>query len=148
VLLTDGDRIRNLLAEYCDLVDAGDLEGVGLLMADASLHTLDGTEIARGAEGVTTLYRSLVKLHEDGTPRTQHLVSNVHLTPLDDGTVKAQSVFVVLQATDTLPLQPVITGRYVDVFAPTADGGWRFSQRAFGPALTGNLTEHMEIELS
>jgi ketosteroid isomerase-like protein len=147
-VLTDGDQIRNLLAEYCDLVDAGDLEGVGLLMADASLHTLDGTEIARGAEAITDLYRGLVKLHADGTPRTQHLVTNVHLTPQDDGTVKAQSVFVVLQATDRLPLQPVITGRYVDVLEPRPDGGWRFARRAFGPALTGTLTEHMEIELS
>lgn len=147
-MLTDGDQIRNLLAEYCELVDAGDLEGVGLLMADASLHTLDGTEIARGAEAVTALYRGLVKIHTDGTPRTQHLVTNVHLTPQADGTVQALSVFVVLQATDDLPLQPVITGRYVDVFAPTGEGGWRFARRAFGPSLTGNLTQHMEIALS
>lgn len=147
-MLTDGDQIRNLLAEYCDLVDAGDLEGVGLLMADASLHTLDGTEIARGAEAVTALYRSLVKIHGDGTPRTQHLVTNVHLTPQDDGTVQALSVFVVLQATDDLPLQPVITGRYVDLFAPTSDGSWRFARRSFGPSLTGNLTQHMEIALT
>ena len=148
MLLTDGDLIRNLLAEYCDLVDAGDLEAVGLLMADASLHTLDGTEIARGAQGVTDLYRGIVKIHEDGTPRTQHVVTNVHLTPQDDGTVEAQSVFLVLQATDQLPLQPVITGRYVDLFARDAHGGWRFARRAFGPTLTGNLTQHMEIELS
>lgn len=146
-MLTDGDLIRNLLADYCDLVDGGDLDGVGLLMADASLHTLDGTEIARGAEGVTDLYRGIVKLHEDGTPRTQHVVTNVHLTPQDDGTVVSRSVFVVLQATEQLPLQPVITGRYVDVFAPDGDGGWRFARRAFGPSLTGNLTQHMEIEL-
>jgi ketosteroid isomerase-like protein len=145
--LSDGDLIRNLLAEYCELIDAGDLDGVGLLMADASLHTLDGTEIARGAQGVTDLYRGIVKLHEDGTPRTQHLVTNVHLTAHDDGTVEANSVFLVLQATEQLPLQPVITGRYVDVFAPDGDGGWRFARRAFGPTLTGNLTQHMEIEL-
>ncbi len=147
-MLTAGDQIRNLLEEYCDLVDAGDLEGVGVLMADAGLHTLDGTEIARGAREVTDLYRSLVQLHDDGTPRTQHVVSNVRLTPQDDGPVQSQSVFVVLQATEELPLQPVITGRYVDLFAPDGEGGWRFARRAFGPALTGNLTQHMEIELS
>ena len=146
-MLSDGDLIRNLLAEYCDLVDSGDLDGVGLLMADASLHTLDGTEIARGAQGVTDLYRGIVKLHADGTPRTQHVVTNVHLTQQDDGTVESHSVFVVLQATEGLPLQPVITGRYVDVLAPTGDGGWRFARRAFGPSLTGDLTHHMEIEL-
>jgi len=146
-VLTDGDKIRNLLAEYADLVDAGDLEGVGRLMAGASLHTLDGTEIARGAEAVTALYSGLVKLHEDGTPRTQHLVTNVHLTEQRDGTVQSLSVFVVLQATDGVPLQPVITGRYVDLFEPAGDGGWRFLRRAFGPSLTGNLTQHMEIAL-
>jgi len=146
-VLNDGDLIRNLLAEYCDLVDAGDLEGVGKLMADASLHTLDGAEIARGAEAVTDLYRGIVKIHEDGTPRTQHVVSNVRLHPQDDGTVEARSVFVVLQATGMLRLQPVITGRYVDVFAPTGGGGWRFARRSFGPTLTGTLDQHMEISL-
>ena len=144
-MLTDGDRIRNLLAEYCALVDAGDLDGVGRLMADATLHTLDGTEIARGAEGVTELYRGLVKLHEDGTPRTQHLVSNVHIgDPSPSGEVEVRSVFVVLQAVEGLPLQPVITGRYVDSVAPVGIGGWKFVRRAFGPGLTGDLSHHME----
>jgi hypothetical protein len=147
-VLTEGDRIRNLLAEYCALVDAGDLDGVGRLMTDASLHSLDGTEIARGAAGVAALYRGLVKLHGDGTPRTQHVVSNVRIgDPSPSGEVEVRSVFVVLQALEGLALQPVITGTYVDVVARDDAGDWRFVRRAFGPGLTGDLSHHMEIAL-
>lgn len=150
-VLTDADRIRNLLAEYCDLVDAGDLDGVGRLMEAASLHTLDGTEIARGAAAVTALYRGLVRIHEDGTPRTQHLVTNSRFAEPDaDGTVEVRSVFTVFQAVDgALALQPVMTGRYVDRFAPDPAElhGWRFVRRAFGPGLSGTLSHHLEIAL-
>ena len=71
--LSAPDQIRNLLGRYCALVDAGDFEGVGKLLGHASVQAEDGTELANGAEAVAALYRGLVKIHPDGTPRTQHL---------------------------------------------------------------------------
>ena len=47
--VTDGDRIRNLLGRYCDLMDAGDWPGIGALFARGRLVTEDGTELAAGA---------------------------------------------------------------------------------------------------
>ena len=145
--LTDGDRIRGLLATYCRLIDAGDFAGVGALMADAVLETEDGTRIAAGAAEVERLYRGLVKLHEDGTPGTQHVVANTAFDePGADGTVRVTSTYLVFQALPEVPLQPIVTGTYVDRFA-AADGHWRFVERRFGIGRSGVLEHHLTITL-
>lgn len=145
--LTDADRIRNLLGTYCRLVDTGDFGGVGRLMADARLCDEHGTVIATGADEVESLYAGLVRRQEDGTPMTQHVVANtVFDEPDADGTVRVTSTYVVLQATAELPLQPVITGTYVDTFAPGGPGGWRFRERRFGIGRSGNLAHHLTTE--
>jgi hypothetical protein len=145
--LSDADRIRNLLGRYCRLVDAGDFEGVGRLMARARLCTEDGAVVSTGADEAAALYRSTVRLHDDGTPRTQHVVSNtVFDTVLDDptrDTVVARSTYVVLQATDSLPLQPIVTGRYVDTFKRDDYGEWQFAERRFTIGLTGDTSQHL-----
>ncbi|HYF74207.1 MAG TPA: nuclear transport factor 2 family protein [Nocardioides sp.] len=147
--LTDGDRIRGLLGSYCRLIDAGDFAGVGALMAHAVLRTDDGTVLATGAEEVERLYAGLVRLHEDGTPGTQHVVANTSFDePAADGSVTATSTYLVLQALPQLPLQPIITGTYVDTFAPdAATGGWRFAERRFGIGRSGVLEHHLTITL-
>lgn len=152
MLLTDGDRIRGLLATYCRLIDAGDFRGVGEMMAHAVLKTEDGTVIATGAEEVERLYSGLVKLHEDGTPGTQHLVGNTSFDePGADGSVTVRSSYLVLQALPGLPLQPIITGSYVDRFVTGAwagpGGGWRFAERQFGIGRAGTLDQHLTITL-
>src|SRR3712207_2372329 len=102
--LTDGDHVRGLLGRYCQLIDAGDFAGVGALMADAVLCTEDGTPIARGAAEVEKLYAGLVQLHDDGTPGTQHLVTNTVLEERQDGALTARSTYVVLQALPQLQI--------------------------------------------
>lgn len=142
--LTDGDRIRSLLGDYCRLVDTADFAGVGALMADAVLCGEDGTPLARGADAIARFYAGIVRLHEDGTPRTQHVVANTAFDePGPDGMVVATSTYVVLQAVPGLPLQPVITGTYVDTFAQDDTGRWRFTERRFGLGLTGSLQHHL-----
>jgi hypothetical protein len=152
VQLTDGDRIRGLLATYCRLIDAGDFAGVGALMADAVLLTEDGTTIATGAAEVERLYAGLVRLHEDGTPGTQHVVANtVFDEPGADGTVTVTSTYLVFQALPEVPLQPIVTGTYVDRFAAGdyagSGGGWKFVERRFGIGRSGHLEHHLTITL-
>ncbi len=144
MVLSDGDRIRNLLGSYCELVDAGDHAGVGGLFGeDGVLAAEDGTVIARGREAIADFYARTTKRH-DGFPRTKHLVASTVLEPGDDGAVTARSSFLVLQATDGLPLQPIITGRYVDRFEPDDAGGWRWAERRFTADLVGHLGHHLE----
>ena len=150
--LTDGDRIRGLLATYCRLIDAGDFAGVGALMADAVLKTEDGTTIATGAAEVERLYAGLVKLHEDGTPGTQHVVANTTFGEAGvDGSVTVTSTYLVFQALPDVPLQPIVTGTYVDRFVAGdyagPGGGWKFVERRFGIGRSGHLEHHLTITL-
>ena len=66
----------------------------------------------------------------------------------DDGTVVARSAYVVLMAADGLALQPIITGGYVDTFAPDEGGsGWHFAERRFRVDHLGDLSQHLTIDL-
>ena len=144
------DHLRNLLGRYAELIDAGDLDGVGALFARGALAGPDGTVFARGASEVAETYRRTTRLH-DGSPRTHHLVlGSVVAPPAADGTVEVRSSYVVLQAVEGLALQPIISGRYTDTFAQdgegtdeTADGGWHFVVRRFAVELVGDLTRHL-----
>ncbi|HEX6419002.1 MAG TPA: nuclear transport factor 2 family protein [Acidimicrobiales bacterium] len=143
--MTDGDHVRNLLGRYCDLVDTGDWGTVGALFARGRLADEHGTEIAAGAEAVQRFYARGTRLH-GGSPRTKHLVLNTVIDePATDGTVTARSSYLVLQAVEGLPLQPIVTGRYVDRFAPGEPGeeGWHFVERRFSVDLAGDLSHHL-----
>ena len=50
----------------------------------------------------------------------------------------------MLQATDGLPLQAIITGRYHDTFH-RVDGEWCFDTREMFVDLTGDLTHHLKF---
>ena len=126
-----------LLVRYCDLMDAGDWEGVGELFADGALVAPNGAELARGAEAVASFFASTVLLH-DGSPRTKHLVLGTIVEPQDDGTAIARSSYLVLQSLDAGALQAIITGRYVD---RVHDGG--FLERRFFVDLAGDLSRHL-----
>jgi ketosteroid isomerase-like protein len=144
--MSDTDAIRNLLGQYCELIDAGDYDGVGHLFSDGALADEHGNEFARGATAVSESYRQTNKRHGD-SPRTKHLVTNTVIELDEDGDgATARSSYLVLQATDALALQPIITGRYRDRFTRTG-GHWRFAERRFFVDLVGDLREHLTIEL-
>jgi hypothetical protein len=142
-MLSDGDHIRNLLGTYNERMDLADHDGVGALFgADGVLATEDGTELARGASAIAAFYRGMVKLH-DGAQRTKHIVANTVLEQDGADVIHARSSFVVLQATDALPLQPIIAGRYGDRFERAGDGSWRWMERRFVAELVGHLSQHL-----
>lgn len=146
MVLTDGDRIRGLLGTYCRLVDGGDFAGVGVLFAHATLRDAAGNVVATGAAEAEALYAATTRRHSDGTPLTQHLIVN---TTFEDGTPEdravAHSSYVVLQAAPGLPLQPIVTGSYLDTFA-RLPGDWRFTDRTFTVGRTGDLSQHLTID--
>lgn len=131
-------EIENLLHLYAERVDAGDLDGVAAMFEHGSVV---GHE---GPSAVKEMYAATVRLHEPtGRPLTHHVVSNPIIDVDDEaGTASCRSRFTVLQATATLPLQPVATGRYVDTFR-RVDGRWWFATRSMRLDLTGDLSQHL-----
>ncbi|CAN5495880.1 nuclear transport factor 2 family protein [soil metagenome] len=143
-VLTDADRIRNLLGLYCERIDAGDFAGVGELFAKGELAAgeVDARAFVHGAEAIGAFYAKGAKLY-DGSPRTKHLVvDTIFEEPSHDASVVVRSSYLVLQAAEGFPLQPLVTGRYVDTFAQDDDGAWYFARRHFALDLVGDLSFH------
>jgi hypothetical protein len=101
-----------------------------------------------GSDAIAALYASTTRRHDDGTPLTSHVITNPLLEVAEDrATARVRSRFLVLQATPTLDLRPIIAGRYDDGFE-RVDGHWRFSARHMEPRLAGDLREHLTFDLS
>jgi 3-phenylpropionate/cinnamic acid dioxygenase small subunit len=142
-----GDRlaVAELLARYAEAMDAGDFAAVGALLQHATIADQDGNPIAQGAEQVEALYTSTTRRHDDGTPRTAHVITNVIVDPDGEDRAEVRSRFTVLQATETLALQPVVVGRYVDA-VERRDGTWCFVHRRMIPEAWGDVGEHLTFQ--
>ncbi len=134
------EQIRNLLGTYCEVMDAGDWEGLGALFRDAALQDEQGRDVARGAEAVTALWTAMVRRY-DGSPLTRHLVSGP-IIEVDGDNAVCRSSFLALQKPPGGTLMPVAAGRYRDTFACT-DGTWHFTTRQFFLDQEGDMTQHM-----
>jgi hypothetical protein len=138
--------IANLLYRYAEFMDAGRLDDCADLFAHARVvlgDPADGDPPVVDRDGLADVWRSMVRLHEDGTPRTRHLVATPIIEVAEDGaTATCRSTYTVFQQVDDGPLQPIITGRYHDRFE-SVDGTWRFSERAYLMDLTGDLSSHL-----
>jgi 3-phenylpropionate/cinnamic acid dioxygenase small subunit len=134
-----------LLARYAEAIDAGDFAGVGALLAEAELLDEHGNRIAAGAEQIQALYEATTLRHADGTPMTAHVITNTIVDVVSADELELRSRFVVFQGTDTLALQPVVVGRYVDRVARRADG-WCFVRRTMVPERWGDVSEHLSFD--
>jgi ketosteroid isomerase-like protein len=142
--MPDAERsIENLIYSYAGFVDDGDIASVAALFGEAVIG-VDGMEDGlRGQEKIEALLRSTIRLHDDGTPRTKHVTTNVLIEVADDeATATARSYFTVFQAVDGLGLQPIVAGRYRDRFAQS-DGRWHFVERRFTTDLIGDISRHL-----
>jgi 3-phenylpropionate/cinnamic acid dioxygenase small subunit len=139
----DARAIENLILTYAELVDHGDLDGLAALLSDATIG-VDGVAAGlRGRQEILGLFRSTVRLHEDGTPRTKHVTTNIRIEVDEEaGTGSARSYFTVLQEAPGLALQPIVAGRYRDRFE-RRDGRWLFVERRFTTDLVGDVSRHL-----
>src|ERR671919_797960 len=92
----DVEAIRALINEYAERIDAGDLDGVAALFADATWGSPGRGAPLRGTEQVRRGYDGVI-LYE-GSPCTKHVISNVTIEVSADGAAAtARSYFTVLQ---------------------------------------------------
>lgn len=139
--------IENLLYTYAERIDGGDLDGVAELFTHGRIEAMPG-QVFEGRDGARSMYEFSTRLYpDDGTPRTRHITTNA-IVEVDEeaGTATARSSYTVVQATDELPLQPIIVGRYHDTFH-RVDGAWCFDTRTMFVDLTGDLSHHLKFDL-
>lgn len=140
-------EIENLLYTYAELIDAGDLDGVAALFRHGRIHGQEGggpETVFEGEAAVRKLYDFSTRLYDDGTPKSKHVTTNAIIEVDDEaGTATSRAYYTVLQATDELPLQPIISGRYRDTFH-RVDGEWCFESRTMYVDLVGELGHHLK----
>lgn len=138
-------QISNLLYRYAEYLDSGQLIEAAELFRHARIKVqrqglLDHNDLLG-------IWQQRIKRYPCGTPRTRHIISNP-IIDIDEtsGTATVRSSYTVLQATDTLPLQPIAAGRYLDEFE-RVDGVWRFSFRDYSQLdLMGDLRGHLFMQ--
>ncbi|MEV5709034.1 nuclear transport factor 2 family protein [Actinoallomurus sp. NPDC052274] len=133
--------IENLIARYAELVDDGDFAGLDALFAGATFVGSAAPVSGRGE--VEKMFRETVIVYDDGTPRTQHVTTNLAIEVDEEaGTATARSYVTVLQALPDLPLRPIAAGRYQDRFE-RRDDQWRFLERRVRITLVGDVSRHL-----
>lgn len=133
-------EVRRLLARYTHNLDFGKVDANAELLADAQFKVID--EFITGKDNIANFLRTNLQYHSDNTPRTWHSISNILIEVQSATEASSVCYFTVHQQTDGLPLQPIVTGRYIDTFA-LHDGEWRFASRAIDPHLFGDLNHHV-----
>ncbi|MGW3497109.1 nuclear transport factor 2 family protein [Streptomyces sp. NPDC001020] len=99
--------MENLIARYAELVDDGDFAGLGVLLADATF-TGSGEPVS-GRDAIEKMFKDTVIVYADGTPRTQHVTTNVAIEVDEQaGTAVSRSYVTVFQA---LPVPAAATHR-------------------------------------
>lgn len=138
--------IANLLYRYAENMDSGRFEEASAMFENARVRT--GKEVLDHV-ALLDSWRSMVKIHPGGTPRTKHVITNP-IIEVDEaaGTATCRSYYSVLQETLTVPLQVIAAGRYHDEFA-RVDGVWRFTFRDYSLLdLAGDLSDHLTENFS
>ncbi|MGV0800544.1 nuclear transport factor 2 family protein, partial [Mycolicibacterium elephantis] len=76
-MTADKFAVTELLYRYAELIDAGDFDGVGRLLARATFGG-SGPQGVSGAENIAKLFASTTRRYPEhgNTPRTRHLVLN------------------------------------------------------------------------
>ena len=142
-------EICNLLYRYAELIDAGHFEQIAdELFVHA--HLIVGPEGTppMDAAGMLEMFRNTTIRYEDGSPHTKHVISNP-IVEVDEGadTATCRSYYTDFQQTATLPLQPIVSGRYHDRFERVG-GAWRFAERDYTKVdLIGDVSQHLSFSL-
>ena len=138
--LADKLAVTELLYRYAELIDAGDFDGVGALLGRGNFMGV------AGAEKIAKLFATTTRRFPEhgNTPRTRHLVLNP-IVDVDGDTASARSTFCVVQQTETVPLQPIVVGRYSDAFARDSTG-WYFTERTVDVQMIGDVSDHLMID--
>jgi 3-phenylpropionate/cinnamic acid dioxygenase small subunit len=128
----DREHIRELLAEYCFLLDDYRLrEFAALFTAEGEWLSRNGN--AKGRPGIEALLRELVPAPAVGN-RRKHITANIVIRLAGD-MAEVISNFLVIRESPTGPAIAV-AGRYEDCVS-FSEGRWRFRSRRLHHDIAG-----------
>ena len=135
--------IENLIARYAELIDAGDLDRPGGAVRRRPLRRRGRRRGAGGgsrSRGCFAAWCACTRTARRAPSTSRPTSASTWTTAA--GTAVAHSYVTVFQALPDLPLQPIVAGRYRDVFSCT-DGAWHFVERRFTTDLVGDVSKHL-----
>ncbi len=145
--VTDRDQIENLLHSYARGVDTGNLESIAELFRHGAICGAEGDTLAAGYDGVLAMYRSVIKIYpECGTPKTQHVVSNLILNVENEHTANSTANYTVMQQLPNGNIECIIAGEYFSRFVKENEQ-WQFHEHHMRNRITGDLSHHLLIEI-
>ncbi len=132
----DTRAIEHLIFEYARLIDSAHFTEVAELFREATWFGQDGYD------RVLEWFQTRVILY-DGSPRTQHVVTNVDVSVLPDGdSATAHSYITVIQQIRAEDPPTIITANFYDDTFAKVDGEWRFRSREITRRLVGDMDSH------
>lgn len=141
--------ICNLVYRYAEMMDRGLFEAIEPELFRHALFIVAPPPAERitGSQMVDMICRTTIR-YPDGTPRTKHVVTNPIVEVNETaGLGTCRSYYTVFQKTETLPFQPIVSGRYEDTFEKV-DGLWRFAERNYTLVdMVGDITQHIRFDL-
>ncbi|MFS0736830.1 nuclear transport factor 2 family protein [Sphingomonas sp. 1P06PA] len=137
------EDIARIVYGYAEAVDEGRFEALGTLFVDGSFRVFDkGGALAAeatGREAVAGFFDGAV-IRYDGVSRVRHIATNL-ITDIDGNMATARCTFLVVQALDDFPLQPITAGRYHWQFARREEG-WAVKSLEIRIEFTGDNSRH------
>ncbi len=131
------------MMRYALLQDEGRLDEVAALFKYGAFIVDKVPTPFRGAADIAAMKNRHDHKYPDGTLRTKHVTTNVRITVDEEiGTAQGESYFTVVQATERLPLQVIMAGRYSDRFR-RVEGKWWFEERFVHTDLIGDMSGHV-----
>lgn len=114
--MSDSDEIRNMIAEYCLLADAGEFEPWSKMFTDEGTVRIGDDVVATGPDALCLAFQSRP------IPPGNHLVSNLSVV-VDGDCAKVKSNFIFVASADKV-IRAV--GAYLAEFV-RADDGWKIA---------------------
>jgi 3-phenylpropionate/cinnamic acid dioxygenase small subunit len=147
--MEDSRQIENLIYRYAQHIDDGKLKEVAELFRNAEIVSSAQDVRFVGYTEILSMYENSCRIYDpQGTPLTKHLTTNVIIEVDQNGVeANASSYYTVIQATDALSLQPIISGRYKYEFRKV-DTHWQFARREMIVDLIGDCSSHLLYDTS
>ena len=145
--VTSTREIEELFYRYAYGIDAGDFETVAQLLKDASILGAEGNIIAQGYEQIKQFYDQIIKIYPDtGTPKTQHVVSNILIQSESNHLLKVIANYSVFQKLNNGKVEAIICGQYHSAFK-AIEHGWAFHKHQTKPLMIGDMTNHLNVSI-